>query len=155
MIDAKLATWRKRSRAVGGRPSTRSRYASEWRRAVGANRKKYNAIKKRMNRPTGRPTRNETNVISRSSVRLPRSGLLAHSERVTRGPLGRSAGLVAIVRPCHLEPGDERAGGHRAASTADRKAYGAVRQSLVLECQCVARANGLQKLRGGDRPARL
>ena len=78
-----------------------------------ANRKKYNAIKNRKNRPIRRPSRSETKVISRRSVRLPRSGLRAHSERVARGPRGRSAGLVAIVRLSRRESGDESAGSHR------------------------------------------
>src|SRR5579859_5347640 len=148
MMEANLKTCLNRSRARGLRPNTRRRYSNELRRAEGANKKKYNAMKYRMNRPTGRPSFNDTKVIIRSSVRLPRSGLRAHSERIARDPRGSSAGFVAIAIASSGMSGCQGAGGHQGAGgyshTPDRKSDRPVRQYLVLERQRLSRPHRVQ-----------
>ena len=82
-----------------------------------------------------RPSRCEAAAMTRSSVMLPRSGLLSHSAGVVRGAVGTTTESDFTIRvPGAGEPG-EPAGGHRTIGAANHKADRPISAGFVLDTQ--------------------
>src|SRR5580700_10741108 len=141
MVVAKLKICRNRSRAVGALPRARRKYCSEWRRALGPNRKKYAAMQYRMMRLAPRPQRKERNAMTFNNQRLPRSRCLTHSAPLG-GPSRRFADLGFM----------QSAAGDFALIDADREMNQSWRRRLVLQDETVARPHRIEKFRGRYMP---
>src|SRR5215475_1868401 len=117
-------------------------------------------MKYRKNRPTGRPIRKETNVISRSMNMLPRSRWVAHSARSGPSPrppaawvrLTSSALLAMSGDPGRLLEWHERTTRHGPIRRADHKPDRPVGQCFVLQRQLFPGPNGALELGAVDLP---
>src|ERR1700723_1029566 len=141
MVVAKLKICRNRSRAVGALPRARRKYCSEWRRALGPNRKKYAGMQYRMMRLALRPQRKERNAMTLNNQRLPRSRCLTHSAAL--GLRSRRFADLGFM---------QRAAGYFAIIDADREMNQPRPGRLVLQDEMVARPNRIEKFRRRDMP---
>src|SRR5215469_14478254 len=98
-----------------------------------------------MQRAGRRPRRSATKAIIRSSVALPRSGLVVHWDPLASGPEDASARLAVI--------GNEHAMSDGLPGARNAEVYRAVRQPLVSERQRLTGVHRADELGGTDAPA--